>query len=202
MWWTNSLCAPADEDLGTLAEYDPLTGYEPNEYHISETFEPYIQESSGEKTSLNLHDLEIDDNTIGMVPSSSLFTQEREGPASRGQAYHSLEESLLSSQSLSVGHVRTVRLVFDEFGSLISNARENLCRDSVNEQVRRRTTSTRSTTYSLREAHVKSLNEMEELEKFQSSTIDNCKKQIGRRSGYYPSTHRQDSGNFRMKFIV
>ena len=25
MWCTNSLCAPANEDLGTLAEYDPLT---------------------------------------------------------------------------------------------------------------------------------------------------------------------------------
>ena len=25
MWWTNSLCTLADEDLGTLAEYDPLT---------------------------------------------------------------------------------------------------------------------------------------------------------------------------------
>ena len=35
MWWTNSLCTPANEDLGTLAEYDPLTGYEPNDYHTS-----------------------------------------------------------------------------------------------------------------------------------------------------------------------
>ena len=25
MWWTNSLCTPANEDLGTLAENDPLT---------------------------------------------------------------------------------------------------------------------------------------------------------------------------------
>ena len=25
MWWTNSLCIFANEDLGTLAEYDPLT---------------------------------------------------------------------------------------------------------------------------------------------------------------------------------
>ena len=39
------------------------------------------------------------------------------------------EESLLSSQSLSVGHVRTGRPV-NEFGSLISNARENPRRDS------------------------------------------------------------------------
>ena len=62
--------------------------------------------------------------------------QEREDPASRRQAYHSLDESLLSSQSSSVGHVRTGRLVFDEFGSLISNVRENPRRDSENEQIR------------------------------------------------------------------
>ena len=47
----------ADEDLGTLAEYDPLTGYESNDFHISETTEPYIQESTGENGSLNSHDL-------------------------------------------------------------------------------------------------------------------------------------------------
>ena len=88
----------AKEDLGTLAEYDPLTGYEPNDLHISETTELYIQESSGENGSLNSHDLEYDDYTIGMALSSPLFTQEREDPASRRQALHSLEESLLSSQ--------------------------------------------------------------------------------------------------------
>ena len=79
---------------------------------------------------------EISDYTIGRALSSPLFTQERENPASRRQAYHSSEESLLSSQSLSVGHVRTGRPVSDEFGSLISNARENPCRDSENEQIR------------------------------------------------------------------
>ena len=54
---------------------------------------------------------ETSDYTIGRALSSPLFTQEREEKAGRRQAYHSLEESLLSSQSLSVGHVRTVRLV-------------------------------------------------------------------------------------------
>ena len=38
MWWTNSLCTSAIEVLGTLAEYDPLTGYEPNDYHITEAY--------------------------------------------------------------------------------------------------------------------------------------------------------------------
>ena len=96
MWWTNSLCTSANEDLGTLAEYDPLTGKEPSDYHTSETTEPYIQESTGENGSLNSHDLEYDDYTIGMALSSPLFTQERQDPASRGQAYHSLEESPMS----------------------------------------------------------------------------------------------------------
>ena len=102
MWWTNSLCTPRNEDLGTLAEYDPLTGYEPNDYHISEATEPYIQESSGENGSLN--DLEYDDATICIALSSPLFTQEREDDASRRRAYHSDDEGLSSSQSSSVGH--------------------------------------------------------------------------------------------------
>ena len=96
----------ANEELGTLAENNPLTSYEPNfidNYHISETTDIFIQEqSSGPRT---LRDLESDDYTIGRALSSPLFTQEREDPASRRQAYHSPDESLLSSQSLSVGHV-------------------------------------------------------------------------------------------------
>ena len=47
----------------------------------------------------------------------------------------------------------------------------------------------------LREAHQKSLNEMEELRKFQSSTFDTiCKTKIGRGSGHYLGTHWQDTG--------
>ena len=83
-----------------------------------------------------MHDLEIDDYTIGRALSSPLLTQEREDPASRRQAYHSPEERLLSSQSLSVSNVGTGRLVSDEFGSLVSNVRENPRRDSENEQIR------------------------------------------------------------------
>ena len=80
-----------------------LHNQEPNDLHISETTELFIQESSGDNRSLNLHDLEYDGYTIGMALSSPLFTQEREEPAGRRQAYHSLEQGLLSSQSLSVG---------------------------------------------------------------------------------------------------
>ena len=98
-------CTSANEELGTLAENDP-------NYQISETTEIFIQESSSDSRSSNLHDLEIDDYTIGRALSSPLFTQEREDPASRRQAHHFLDESLLSSRSLSVGHVRTGKTCF------------------------------------------------------------------------------------------
>ena len=130
MWWTYSLCTLANEDLGTFAEYDPLTGYEPKDYHITKATEPHIWESSVENGSLN--DSEYDDVTIGKALSSPLFTQEREGDASRRRANHSLDEGLSSSQSSSVGLVRTGRLVSNQFDSLISNVGENPRRDSEN----------------------------------------------------------------------
>ena len=103
---------------------------------FSETTEIFIRESSSDSRPSNLHDSEISDLTIGMALSSPLFTQEREYPAGRRQAYRSPGESLLSSQSLSVGHVRTRRPVSDEFGSLISNVSKNPRRDSENEKIK------------------------------------------------------------------
>ena len=132
MWWTNSLCTLADEDLGTLAEYGLLKGYERNDYHISEATEPYIEGSSGENGSLN--DLEYDDVTIGMALSSPLFTQEREEDASRRRAYHSQDEGLSSSQSSSVGH-RTERPVVKQFDSQIPNVKEIPSNSSESEQI-------------------------------------------------------------------
>ena len=79
-----------------------------------------------------MHDAEISDDTHRQ---SALFTQEREEPAGRRQAYHSLEESLLPSQSLSVGHVRTERPV-NELSSLNSSVREIPSHSSENEQIR------------------------------------------------------------------
>ena len=134
----NPLCASANEESGPLANNALLTGYEPNffdDYHFSETSEIFIQESSSDTRPSYLHDSEISDDTIGRALSSPLFTQEREEPADRKQAYHSLEENLLSSQSLSVGHVRTERLV-NELRSQSLSVRENPCRDSENEQIR------------------------------------------------------------------
>ena len=91
MWRTNTLCTLANEDLGTLAEHDPLTGDEPNDLHISETTELFIQEYTGDNRSLNLHDLEFDDYTIGMALPSPLFTH----AASRRRAYHSPDEGFV-----------------------------------------------------------------------------------------------------------
>ena len=134
--WIGS--ASANEESGPLVNNAPLTIYEPNffdDYHFSETTEIFLQEFSSDTRPSNLHDSEISDYTIGKALSSPLLTQEREEPAGRRQAYYSSEESMLSSQSLSVGHVRTGRPV-NEFGSLISDVRENPCRDSENEQIK------------------------------------------------------------------
>ena len=152
---------------------------------------------------------------------------------SRRQAYHSLDAGLSSSQSASVGHVRTRRPVLEQFDSLISNVRGNPRHSSGNEQIRilldrqreqiladcqaeilkhecqadydrrsiqklneviesQRGESSRALACDeqlrrdqqllheqflernrdLREAHEKSLNEMEELKRFQGSTFD------------------------------
>ena len=134
----STLCTAANEELGTLADNTPLTGYEPkifDDFHISETTEIFIQESSSESRPSNLHDWEISDYTIGKALSSPLFTQEREDQASRREAYHSPEESLLSSQSLSLCHARMERPVH-QLSSLGSRSREKPSRDSENEQIR------------------------------------------------------------------
>ena len=132
MWWTNPLCNSA-EDLGTLAENEPLTGWKPNDHHIMEATEPYIQESSVENGSPN--DFEHDDVTIGKALSSPLFTQEREDDASRGRAYHSQEEGLSSCLSSSVSHDRTGRPVVCSFDSQVSSVQETR-HNSESEQIR------------------------------------------------------------------
>ena len=78
---------------------------------------------------------ELSDETIGRARSSPLFTQEREEPAGRIQAYHSIEESLMPSQSLPVCHVRTGRPMH-ELSSLGSRSREKPSRDPENERIR------------------------------------------------------------------
>ena len=106
-----------NEKYCTLAIHHPPTSYEPNvldNFHYSETTEIIFRDASSDKDVVPsyLHDLEIDDYTIGRALSSPLFTQEREDPASRIQAYDAPDESLLSSESLSVDHIRTGRPLF------------------------------------------------------------------------------------------
>ena len=64
----NLLCNSA-EDLGTLAENEPPTGYEPKEYTIKEAYVDYTQESAGEQRSPN--DSDYDDVTIGKMLSDA-----------------------------------------------------------------------------------------------------------------------------------
>ena len=119
---------PPNEESDSLVNNAPLTGFEPkffDDYHYSETTEIFIQESSSDSRPSKLHDSEISDYTIGRALSSPMPTQEREEPAGRRQAYHSLCESLLSSQSLSVGHVRTGRPVH-ELSSVGSRTKSRL----------------------------------------------------------------------------
>ena len=93
------------EDFGTLAESEPPTNYEPNEYHIMEAYEHYTQESVVEQRSPKNFDL--DDVTIG----KALFD------VCRRRVDHSEEEDLTSSLSASVNHDETGRPVVSSFDS-------------------------------------------------------------------------------------
>ena len=81
MSWLTTLRTPA-EDLGTLAESEPPTGYEPKDHFITKA---YV--SSGEQRFPE--DFDYDDVTIG----ETLLD------AWRGRADHSEEEGLSSSLS-------------------------------------------------------------------------------------------------------
>ena len=220
MWCVNTLRTSA-EDLGTLAENEPPTVYDPNEYHITEAYVEYTQESTGEQRPPN--DFDYDDVTIGKALSD----------VCRRRADHSEEEGPSSSLSSAVSHDRTGRPVVCSFDSQVSSVQEIQRHSSESEQIRillerqreqiladcqaeirkhefqadyeRRSIqklnemieSQKEEIYrahqgderlrqdhqllhdqlleqnrDLREAHMKSLNEMEELERFQGSTFD------------------------------
>ena len=242
----STLCASANEEPDSLVNNAPLTGYEPNfdDNHFSETTEIFIQESSSDTRPSYLHDSEISDHTIGRALSSPLFTHEREEPAGRRHFYHSPEESLLSSQSLSVGHVRTGRPVSDRHSEneqitvLLERQKEQTLADyraeiqkhefqadydrrnipklkgvfdsSLNEvkfyrahqgdeQLRRDQQLLHEQSLEqnreLREAHVKSINEMKKLKLFQGSTFDTiARRKLVEDRDTILLTHKQDSG--------
>ena len=62
MSWINTLRTSV-EDLGTLAENEPPTGYEPNDHFITEAHVEFTQESSSEQRFPE--DFDYDDVTIG-----------------------------------------------------------------------------------------------------------------------------------------
>ena len=123
MWWTNTLRTSA-EDLGTLAENEPPTGYEPNDHFITEACVEYTQESSGEQRYPD--DFDYDDVTIGKALLD----------ACRRRADHSEEEGLSSCLSSSVSHDRTVRPVVCSLGPQVSSAQETQRHTSESEQIR------------------------------------------------------------------
>ena len=217
MSWISTLRTSAD-DLGTLAENEPPTGYEPNDHFITEAYVKYTQEFWCEQRFPD--DFDYDDVTIGKTLLD----------ACRRRADHSEEEGLSSCLSSSVSHDRTVRPVVCR---LVSSAQETQRHNSENEQIRTLLERQREQiladcqaeirkhefqadydrrsiqklneriesqkeeicrahqgderrrqdqqllheqllkqNWDLREAHEKSLNEMEELKRFQGSTFD------------------------------
>ena len=127
--------SPNDEYF-TLAIYHPPTGYEPNafdDFHYLATSEMIFQKESGDIDTepSYLCDAELDDETIGKALYSPLFIQEREEPANRRQAYHSLEESLLPVQSF-FAHTGTGIPVCE----LSSHQKRKSSREMENERIR------------------------------------------------------------------
>ena len=129
---------PPNEKYYSVAIYNPLTGYEPNQlddFDYSEASAAIFQdESVNIDTELSFScDAELDDELLGKALSSPLFIQEREEPANLRQTYHSHEESLLPSQSFftrtSTGRPE------DEPSSDLSQERKS-SRDLENERIR------------------------------------------------------------------
>ena len=181
------------------------TGYEPNDHFITEAYVEYTQEPLGEQRFPE--DLDYDDVIIGQTLLN----------ACGRRADHSEGEGLSSCLSSSVGRDRTGRPVVcllvssvpetqklswsdkeSRFSLTVKRRFENTnSRPITSCSSRRRTTPTRSTkllheevlkqNLDLREAHEKSLNDMEELKRFQGSTVDTvARRKSGRRSRYYP----------------
>ena len=202
MSWINTLRTSA-EDLGTLAEKVPPTGYEPNDHVITEAYVEYTQESSSEQRFPD--DFDYDDVTIGQTLLD----------ACRRWADHSEEEGLSSCLSTSVSHYRTVKLVvyrlvpsaqetqrhnseseqmrtlhefqadcdrsIHKLNETIESQKEEICRGHQGDERRRQNQQLLheqllEQNWDLREAHEKSLNEMEELKRFQGSTFDSLSR--------------------------
>ena len=219
MSWITSPRTSAEE-LGTLAQKDSSTGYEPNDHFITEAYVEYTQESLSEQRFPE--DFDYDDITIGQTLLD----------ACRRRADHSEEEGLSSClSSSSMSHDRTGKPVVcrdkshercqeiqrqnsekEQIRTLLDRQREQIFADcqaeirkhefqgdydrrsiqklsdtieSQKEELHRAQADERrrqdhqllhqqllKQNWDLREAHEKSLNEMEELKRFQGSTFD------------------------------
>ena len=118
MSWINTLRTSV-EDLDTLAENEPPTGYEPND-HFIEAYVESTQESSSEQRFPE--DFDYDDVTIGQTLNN----------ACRRRADHSEGEGLSSCLSSSVSHDRTGRPVVCR---LVSSVQETQRHNSENKQI-------------------------------------------------------------------
>ena len=224
----------AKKEMGSTDESYSLTGYEPNDNNLMETYVESLTESLTQPQFSEqrfLEDVDCDDAAL----EEMLFHTHRE------LVYHSQREGLFVGQSSSVSE-RTVRPVVERTGrpvvergqelnsekeqirTLLDRQREQILADCQAEirkhefqaDYDRRSIQKLSETVEsqqeelhraqaeelqrrdqqllhaqLYEADNKSLNEMEELKKFQSSTFDTIAR---RRSRYCSGTYWQDTG--------
>ena len=122
MCWTNSLCTSVNEDLDTLVEYDPLTGYgvQRLQHHGGFwTIHPGILDRVRVPQWLRLRW-----RHIGKTHSDTC----------RRRADHSQEEGLSSCLSSSISHGRTGRSVVKPFDSQIWSVQEIQRHSSESEQ--------------------------------------------------------------------
>ena len=174
--------------MDSTDEFSLSTGYEPNAYDFNETsVEPYMQ-------LLDSPPLFSDKVSSADPNYDDAVLEDMLHRAHRAQAYHSLREDLSVSLSSSSMSDRTGRPVEQrnqeaQIRILLDKQKEQIlaeCQARINqhefqaaraEELQRRYQQHRHAqllqqNLELREAHQRSLTEMEELRKFQSSTFD------------------------------
>ena len=208
MSWINTLRTSA-EDLGTLAENNSSTGYEPNDHFTTEAYVEYTQESLGDSRSLMTSTtmtsppvrrsfMRAEDEPITLSSSVShdgtgkpvvcrlvLSAQETQRHNSENEQMRTLlererEQILADCQAEIRKHEFQAdydRRSIQKLNKTVESQTEEICRahqgderlrgdqQLLHEQLLEQNRD-------LREAHVKSLNEMEELKRFQGSTFD------------------------------
>ena len=141
MWMSselNALCASANEESGPLVNNTLSQVMSPTSSTISTSQRPLQSSSRGNPATPSPRTCMTRRSVTTPSAERSLHhcsLKSKKNQRAVDKACHSREESLLSRQSLSVGHVRTVRAVH-ELSSLGSSSREKPSRDSENEQIR------------------------------------------------------------------